>query len=73
MLFLGITGGVGAGKSEILAYLRENYKGKVMLADTIAHDLMEPGTLCYNRLRDLFAGEKIWAPDGALTARKWPV
>ena len=66
MLFLGITGGVGAGKSEILAYLRENYKGKVMLADAIAHDLMEPGTLCYNRLRDLFAGEKIWAPDGSI-------
>lgn len=66
MLFLGITGGVGAGKSEILAYLRENYKGKVMLADTIAHDLMEPGTLCYSRLRDLFAGEKIWAPDGSI-------
>lgn len=66
MLFLGITGGVGAGKSEILAYLRENYKGKVMLADAIAHDLMEPGTLCYNRLRELFAGEKIWAPDGSI-------
>lgn len=22
--------------------------------------------MCYSRLRDLFAGEKIWAPDGSI-------
>ena len=26
MKFIGITGGVGAGKSTVLAYLKENYK-----------------------------------------------
>ena len=55
MLFVGITGGVGAGKSEILNYLRTNYNCKVMLTDEIAHDLMEPGTECYERLKNLFA------------------
>lgn len=70
MLFLGITGGVGAGKSEILAYLRDNYNGKVMLADTIAHDLMEPGTFCYCRLREIFGQEKIWDTDGKIDRPK---
>lgn len=55
MLFIGITGGVGAGKSEILNFLRTNYNSKVMLTDEIAHDLMEPGTDCYSKLKELFA------------------
>ena len=44
MKFIGITGGVGAGKSAILEYIAEHYNAKVMLADEIAHDLMMPGT-----------------------------
>lgn len=57
MLFVGITGGVGAGKSEILNFIRENYNSRVMLTDEIAHDLMEPGTECYKRLKALFDTE----------------
>ena len=38
MKFIGITGGVGAGKSEILHYLETKDGVKVMLADEIAHD-----------------------------------
>ena len=45
MKFIGITGGVGAGKSAILEYIAEHYNAKVMLADEIAHDLMMPGTM----------------------------
>ena len=37
MLFVGITGGVGAGKSEILNYLGRHHGTRVMLADEIAH------------------------------------
>lgn len=57
MLFVGITGGVGAGKSEILNFIRENYNSRVMLTDEIAHDVMEPGTECYKQLEELFAAE----------------
>lgn len=64
MLFVGITGGVGAGKSEILNYLRNNYNCKVMLTDEIAHDLMEPGTACYQQLKILFAEDDVYMPDG---------
>ena len=69
MRFIGITGGVGAGKSAILAYLAEKPNTKVLLADEIAHDLMEPGTKCYEAIVERFCGEDIFAePDGSVTA-----
>ena len=40
MRFIGITGGVGAGKSEILGYLAKKPDTRVMLADEIAHELI---------------------------------
>ena len=43
MKFIGITGGVGAGKSAILDFIREHYRAKVVLADDLAKELMEPG------------------------------
>ncbi len=64
MRFIGITGGVGAGKSAILSYLSEKPKTRVMLADEIAHKLMEPGTDCYDRIVKRFAGEDIFAEQG---------
>ncbi len=41
---IGVTGGVGAGKSTVLEVLRTEYKARILLADTIAHELMEPGS-----------------------------
>ncbi|MCD8301125.1 MAG: dephospho-CoA kinase [Clostridiales bacterium] len=66
MIFIGITGGVGAGKSAILAYMEENYKCRVMRADEIAHQVMEPGGGCYGALRELFGAENVWLPDGRI-------
>ena len=60
MRFIGITGGVGAGKSAILAYLAKKKKTRVMLADEIAHTLMEPGTDCYRKIVERFCGEDIF-------------
>lgn len=70
MRFIGITGGVGAGKSAILAYLAKKDGVKVMLADEIAHELMEPGTECYEKIRDRFLQEDIWQADGHFDRRK---
>ncbi len=64
MKFIGITGGVGAGKSAILDYLKNKPDTKVMLADEIAHELMVPGTQCYDRLRAEFGTEDIYQKDG---------
>ncbi len=60
MRFIGITGGVGAGKSAILSYLAQKPKTKVLLADEIAHELMKPGTECYRKIVETFAGEDIF-------------
>ena len=57
MHFIGITGGVGAGKSAILQYLSEKDGIRVMLADEIAHELMEPGTDCYQKIEETFKEE----------------
>ena len=65
MKFIGVTGGVGAGKSAILSYLKQKPKTKVMLADEIAHFLMEPGTDCYEALRQEFENEPVWQEDGS--------
>lgn len=65
MRFIGITGGVGAGKSAILDYLAGKPKVKVMLADDIAHELMKPDTECYNKLRELFDSSVFYA-DGQI-------
>lgn len=70
MRFVGITGGVGAGKSAILSYLAGKPDTKVMLADEIAHDLMEPGTECYQKIQETFDGEDIFLPEGGLDRGK---
>lgn len=70
MEFIGITGGVGAGKSEILRYIRENYNAKILLADEVAHDLMKPGRECYDKIVKAFPGEDIFTEDGQFDGGK---
>ena len=65
MKFIGITGGVGAGKTAILSYLAQKPQTKVLLADEIAHELMEPGTECYKQIVEAFAGEDIFESEEA--------
>ena len=50
MKFIGITGGVGAGKSSILEYIRANYPCEIYLADEVAHEVKKPGTKCFQKL-----------------------
>ena len=64
MKFIGITGGVGAGKTAVLDYLATKPGVRVMLADEIAHELMEPGTDCYEQIRQAFPGHDIYKEDG---------
>ena len=39
MKLIGVTGGVGAGKSQVLGYIRDTYKARILLADEAANDL----------------------------------
>ena len=69
MRFIGITGGVGAGKTEILNYIRRHYKCEIYLADRVAEQLQEPGTECFEALVKLL-GEGIKTDRGHLDRSK---
>ena len=58
MKTIGITGGVGAGKSLVLDYIEKHYRAKVYLADEIANTLKLPGNLCYRDIVSLL-GEDV--------------
>lgn len=64
MLRLGLTGGIGAGKSTVTAVLAE--AGAVVVdADLIAREVVEPGTPGLAMLAAEF-GDEILLPDGSL-------
>ncbi|MFI5807027.1 dephospho-CoA kinase [Streptomyces sp. NPDC051561] len=64
MLKVGLTGGIGAGKSEV-SRLLASYGAVVVDADRIAREVVEPGTPGLDAVVAAF-GEDILAPDGAL-------
>ncbi|MCM1541692.1 MAG: dephospho-CoA kinase [Blautia sp.] len=65
MKFIGITGGVGAGKTKVLEYIKNHYKCEIYLADETAHLVKLPGTECYQALVELM-GTDILAADGQI-------
>ena len=50
MITIGVTGGVGSGKSEILKYLENNYNCRILMSDNAAKDLEVPGGALYEPL-----------------------
>lgn len=62
---VGIMGGVGSGKSELLNHLRKKYDAKVFEADSIARDCMLPGTKCMNQIRQSFP-DCLFDEDGSI-------
>lgn len=62
---IGITGGVGSGKSVVLSMLEKDFGAAVIQADLVARELMELGQSCYLRAVESF-GEAILAGDGAI-------
>lgn len=65
MRVIGITGGVGAGKSRILDILKEEYGAQVIQADLVAKELEEPGRPGYEKLVETF-GRGILSEDGSI-------
>lgn len=65
MRVLGITGGVGAGKSEILRYLETEYGAVVCQLDEVARRLQAKGQACFSRITEAF-GTEILGEDGEL-------
>lgn len=65
MRVIGLTGGVGAGKSMVLSILKEEYGAKVIKADEVAHQLMEPGEEGYAAVTKAL-GKGFLNPDGTI-------
>ncbi len=65
MRIIGITGGVGAGKSRVLDFLQERYGASVYKADEVAKELQKKGEACYDEIVADF-GEAILDPEGEL-------
>ena len=66
MHFIGITGGIGAGKSELLTELANRDDSIVIFADKLAKDLMMPGEVCYDDICRLFSGLEAFDENGYL-------
>lgn len=68
MLRVGLTGGLGSGKSTVSAYLRE-LGAEVIEADQMGRELMEPGHAVYDEIVEEF-GPEVVLPDGHLDRPK---
>lgn len=69
MKVIGITGGVGSGKTALLSYIEKTYRCMVIYADEAAHHVEEPGQKCYEQLVALLSAEAL-NDDGTIN-RKW--
>ncbi len=69
MLVIGITGGVGAGKSSVLKALEEHCNCKIVLADDVGNKVKEPGQACYFQIVDLL-GKDILSEDSTINKVK---
>jgi len=64
MLRVGLTGGIGCGKSTVAAMMRE-LGCHIVNADQMAHALIAPGKPAYDEIRRQF-GPGVFVPDGTI-------
>jgi dephospho-CoA kinase len=64
MLTIGLTGGIGSGKSVVAKMLAE-LGATVLDADKVGHEIYSPGARAYDEVVATF-GKKILAPDGTI-------
>lgn len=69
MLVIGITGGVGAGKTRILQVLQTHCNCRIVLADEVGNKVKEPGQKCYDKIVKLL-GNTILEEDSTINRLK---
>ena len=69
MKVIGITGGVGSGKSEVLKFLEQEYGAVVCQMDEVAKQIQRKGTQAFSRIVQEF-GEQIVGNNGELDRMK---
>ena len=73
MKVIGVTGGVGSGKSEILHYLNTHYPCRIVMADEVGHEVMRRGQPAYEPLVNLLGsvpGGPLLDPDGEIDRKE---
>ncbi len=66
---IGITGGVGAGKSTILKYIEDNYSSVIIYSDDVANDIKKKGYPAYEPIVELL-GAQVLDADGEIDKKK---
>lgn len=66
---IGITGGVGAGKSLVLDYIGEKYNCRIIYSDDVANDIKQKGYPAYDELVKLL-GSGILKKNGEIDKKK---
>ncbi|WP_286077260.1 dephospho-CoA kinase [Thomasclavelia cocleata] len=56
-MVIGVTGGIGSGKSKVLFYVKEKYNAIILFTDDIANEQMLPGNISYKKVVDTFGTE----------------
>ena len=64
MLKVGLTGGIASGKS-VVGEMFARLGARLILADRLAHELMQPGQAVYEEVVRSF-GREILDPDGTI-------
>lgn len=68
-LIIGVTGGVGAGKSTVLDYLKEKYHAYIIMADEVAKELLLPGEKANIAIQSIYPKE-LFEEDGSIRRQK---
>ena len=71
---IGITGGIGAGKSKVARYIAKSHQGHLLILDDIAKRLTIPGGACYDEITSFLGSAFLSAdgtPDRTLIARSF--
>lgn len=69
MKIIGITGGIGSGKSLVARIMQDKYHAYIVNTDQIAKEQMEPGGISYGAVVSYF-GKGILAKDGTIDRSK---
>ena len=68
-MVIGITGGIGSGKSVVTSLLHNKFNAAIIDTDTIGHEVMESGKSAYKKVVDIF-GNEVLAEDGSIDRKK---
>ncbi|MEQ8753789.1 MAG: dephospho-CoA kinase [Coleofasciculus sp. G1-WW12-02] len=66
---IGLTGGIGTGKTTVSNYLADTYQLPILDADIYARDAVQPGSPILNRIIARY-GSDVQLPDGTLNRKR---